>query len=48
MSVTIAMTVDDYVAMASKKVPGAELFMGGRMRVSGDAMLGMRAEALFS
>ena len=46
--VTIAMTVDDYVAMASKKVPGAELFMGGRMRVSGDAMLGMRAEALFS
>jgi len=47
-AVTIAMTKDDYIAMASKKTPGGELFMAGRMRVSGDAMLGMRAEALFS
>ena len=47
-AVTIAMTHDDYIAMASKQTPGGELFMAGRMRVSGDAMLGMRAESLFS
>jgi putative sterol carrier protein len=45
--VTITMTSDDYVAMANKKISGAELFMSGRMRVKGDPMLGMKAESIF-
>ncbi|MBV9101370.1 MAG: SCP2 sterol-binding domain-containing protein [Candidatus Dormibacteraeota bacterium] len=36
------MTVEDYVALATGKVPGQELFFSGRMKVEGDGFLGMK------
>ncbi len=47
-SITIGMSDDDYIAMSSKQISGSELFMMGRMRVRGDASLGMKAERMFS
>ena len=47
-SVTIGMTDDDYIAMCTKQISGPELFMTGKMRVRGDASLGMKAELMFS
>ena len=36
------MTAEDYVALATGKVPGQELFFSGRMKVEGDGFLGMK------
>ena len=36
------MTVEDYVALATGKIPGQELFFSGRMKVEGDGFLGMK------
>lgn len=47
-SVTIGMIDDDYIAMCTKQISGSELFIMGRMRVRGDASLGMKAEKMFS
>ncbi len=40
--VTVLMHAADYVDMATGKLDGAEAFMSGKMRVSGDSGLGMR------
>jgi uncharacterized protein YbjT (DUF2867 family)/putative sterol carrier protein len=47
-NITIGMLDDDYIAMASKQISGPELFMMGKMKVKGDATLGMKAEKMFS
>ena len=36
------MTAEDYVALATGKIPGQELFFSGRMKVEGDGFLGMK------
>jgi uncharacterized protein YbjT (DUF2867 family)/putative sterol carrier protein len=45
--ITIKMADEDYIAMATKEKSGPELFMSGKMKVSGDPMLGMKAEKIF-
>lgn len=39
---TTTMTADDFVAMASGELSGADAFMQGKLRVSGDQIKGMR------
>lgn len=39
---TQTMSVEDYVALATGRVPGQELFFSGRMKVEGDGFLGMK------
>ena len=40
--VTVTMTADDYIGMATGRLSGQELFFAGRMRVVGDQFLAMR------
>ncbi|MBV9101364.1 MAG: SCP2 sterol-binding domain-containing protein [Candidatus Dormibacteraeota bacterium] len=40
--VTVTMTADDYIGMASGQLSGQDLFFAGRMRVVGDQFLAMK------
>lgn len=45
-SATIAMDSDDYRAMLNKKLDGAQAFMSGRLKITGDLGLAMRMQTL--
>ena len=45
---TIEVAHSDFMSMLSNPALGMQLFMGGKLRVSGDPMLAMKLQKLFS
>jgi len=46
-SVRLTMSVETWLAMASREINGMQAFMSGQLKVSGDIMLAQRLEQLF-